>query len=249
MNEALKLENFTFIPIAAMHGDNVISKSLNMEWFEGKPIIEELVLPENIYSESSSSSRMPIQCVINAKENTANYRAYAGMVASGKFTVGQEIVVLPTGTTSKIKSITQNGNDIEEASKGKSIAIELDHEIDISRGDLISDTNILPNSSNEIIATICWMHELPMSVSKKLILKIATKDMPSMITNIISKNDNDFNVVIQDPDEVVMNDIARVKLRTASPIYFEKYSTNKNLGRFILIDPVSNETVAAGIIE
>jgi sulfate adenylyltransferase subunit 1 (EFTu-like GTPase family) len=103
--------------------------------------------------------------------------------------------------------------------------------------------------SNELNATICWMQEQAMSIPKKLILKIATKDTPAMITNITSKYNNDFNIDIQEPTEVLMNDIARVKLRTATPIYFERYLTNKNLGRFILIDPVSNETVAAGIID
>jgi sulfate adenylyltransferase subunit 1 len=249
MNEVLRLENFTFIPIAAMHGDNLVSKSLKMGWYEGKPIIEELVLPDNIYSESSSSSRMPIQCVINTKQDGANYRAYAGLVASGNFTVGEEIIVLPIGIKAKIKSITQNGNKIDQAEKGKSIAIELDHEIDISRGDMIANFDSTPIVSNQVSATICWMHEQPISLSKKLILKIATKDTQCMITNIISKNDHDFNFVIQEPAEVLMNDIARVKLKTAVPIYFEKFFSIKTLGRFILIDPVSNETVAAGIID
>ena len=249
MNEALKLENYTFIPIAAMHGDNVVFKSLNMDWYKGKPILEELLLHDNINSDGSKSSRMPIQCVINAKQQTENYRAYAGMVASGNFTIGEEIIVLPIGIKAKIKSITQNGNEIDEASKGKSIAIELDHEIDISRGDMIAGIDSPPTISNQLDTTICWMHEQPINVSKKLILKIATKDTQCMITNIISKNDHDFNFVIQDPAEVLMNDIARVKLKTAVPIYFEKFSSNKTLGRFILIDPVSNQTVAAGIID
>jgi sulfate adenylyltransferase subunit 1 len=249
MNETLKMENYTFIPIAAMHGDNVVSKSLNMEWYKGKPILEELVLPDNTHFEGNISSRMPIQCVMNAKQDAVNYRAYAGMVVSGNFTVGEEIIVLPIGMKAKIKSITQNGNKIDEAIKGKSVSIELDHEIDISRGDMISGIDRLPMISNEFNATICWMQEQAMSIPKKLILKIATKDTLAMITNITSKYNNDFNIVIQEPTEVLMNDIARVKLRTATPIYFERYLTNKNLGRFILIDPVSNETVAAGIID
>jgi sulfate adenylyltransferase subunit 1 len=249
MNEILKLENCTFIPIAAMHGDNVVSKSLNMEWYKGKPILDELVLPDNTNFNGSITSRMPIQCVINAKQDTENYRAYAGMVISGNFTVGEEIIVLPIGIKSKIKSITQNGNKIEQAVKGKSISIELDHEIDIARGDMIAGIDSPAMISNQVDATICWMNEQPISVSKKLILKIATQDTQCMFTNIISKYNNDFNLTIQDPAEVLMNDIAHIKLKTASPIYFEKYSTNKNLGRFILIDPVSNETVAAGIID
>jgi sulfate adenylyltransferase subunit 1 (EFTu-like GTPase family) len=171
------------------------------------------------------------------------------MVVSGNLTVGEEIMVLPIGIKSKIKSITQYGNQIDQASIGKSIAIELDNEIDISRGDMISDTKILPYSSNEIIATICWMNEQAMGSSKKYILKIATKDIQCMVTNIISKYNRDFDTTINDPSEVLMNDIAHIKLKTASAIYFEKYSTNKNLGRFILIDPISNETVAAGIID
>lgn len=249
MNETLKLKNYTFIPIAAMHGDNIVSKSLNMEWYKGKPILDDLALPDHANFDGSISSQMPIQCVINAKQDAINYRAYAGMVASGNFTVGEEIIVLPIGIRAKIKSITQNGNKIDQAEKGRSIAIELDHEIDISRGDMIAGIDSTPMISNQVDATICWMHEQPISVSKKLILKIATKDTQCMFTNIISKYNNDFNLIIQDPVEVLMNDIARVRLKTAAPIYFEKFSSNKTLGRFILIDPVSNETVAAGIID
>ena len=249
LNETLKLENFTFIPTAAMHGDNVVSKSLNMKWYKGKPIIDELVLPDNTYSDSITPSRMPIQCVINAKQDSLNYRAYAGMIVSGKFSVGEEIIVLPIAMKARIKSIYQNGDKIKEAIKGKSISIELDHEIDISRGDMISGVDNLPTISNEFSATICWMHEQAITISKKLILKIATKDTPTMITNITSKYNNNFNIIIQEPTEVLMNDIARVKLKTANPIYLESYLSNANLGRFILIDPVTNETVAAGIID
>jgi sulfate adenylyltransferase subunit 1 len=249
LNELLKLENYSFIPIAAIHGDNVVTKSINMKWYMGNSIIEELALINTGLVENNTASRMSIQCVINAKQDSLNYRGCAGMVVSGKFTIGQEIIVLPIAIKATIKSIIQNGNHIQEAVKGCSIAIELDHEIDISRGDMISSTEILPISSNEITATINWMHEQAINISKKYILKIASKDTQCMITNIISKYNNNFDAIIQDPTEVLMNDIANIKLKTASPIYFEKYSTNKNLGRFILIDPVTNQTVAAGIID
>ena len=249
LNDKLKIKHYLFIPITALHGDNVVNKSNSMEWYKGKSILEELIMPDDDFTINDDHQWMPIQCVINAKKDEINYRGYTGMVASGKFNIGEDVIVLPIGIKANIKSITQNGNNITEGKKGHSIAIELDREIDITRGDMISGIKKLPIQSNEIIATICWMHEQAVNLSKKYILKITTKDIQCIVSNSISKYDNDFETAIQDPSEIVMNDIAKIKLKTASPVLFEKYPSDKTLGRFILIDPVTNETVAAGIIE
>ena len=249
LNKTLKIEHFTFIPIAAIHGENVVTQSSKMPWYQGKSILQEIIEAGEASNENTCSKRMPIQCVINAKRDEKNYRGYAGMVASGTFTPGEEVIVLPTGIKSKIKSITLNGENIIEASQGSSIAIELEHEIDITRGDMIAGIDSLPLTSNEITSTICWMHEHPIDLSKKYILKLATRDIPCLVKNINSKYNDSFDEMIHHPAEVLMNDIANISIKTAVPVHFDTYATNKYMGRFILIDPVSNETVAAGIIE
>ncbi len=249
MNSLLDLNEYTFIPISATNGDNVVSLSSKMPWYKGKSIIQEIDELDIVETNKNISKRMPVQCVINSQLGEIKYRGYAGMVSSGTFKVGEEILVLPIAMKATIKSIIQNGKNIQEGEKGSSIAIELDREIDISRGDMISCIALPPINSNEITAKICWMHEQPLSISKKYILKITTKETQCIVSKIISKHNNEFDQIIQAPNEAEINEIATIKIKTAYPIHFDKYVNNKNTGRFILIDPVSNDTVAAGIIE
>jgi len=249
MNKSLDLKEYTFIPISATNGDNVVSVSSKMPWYKGKSIIQEIEELEIVETNKNISKRIQVQCVINSQLGEATYRGYAGMISSGNFKVGEEITVLPIAIKATIKSIIQNGKNIQEAETGSSIAIELDHEIDISRGDMIAGIALPPINSNEITSTICWMHEQPLSILKKYILKIGTKETQCIVSNIISKYNNDFDQIIQAPKEAGINEIATISIKTANPIHFDKYVSNKNTGRFILIDPVSNDTVAAGIIE
>lgn len=249
LTNKLNLDHITFIPISAINGDNVVLRSENMPWHIGRSILEEINQHVTNQVENSSQKRLPIQCVINKQEDAKYYRGYAGMVISGMFSAGEEIIILPAGIRSTIKSITKNGNPVQDAGTGYSIVIELDHEIDITRGDLIVGANDLPTASSEITAKVCWMNESPIQQSKKYLLKTGSKEVPCLVVTIISKFANNFEDITKDPVDLLMNDIGYIKLKTSSPIYYDQYAMNKPMGRFILIDPVSNDTVAAGIIE
>lgn len=250
---ASRLENvtdLTFIPISALKGDNVVDRSENMPWYKGPPLLYHL---ENVYVGSDFNhidARFPVQWVIRPhSDEHHDFRGFGGRVAGGVFKKGDEVVVLPSGFSTKIDKIFMADKEVDEAFHPQSVTITLEDEIDVSRGDMLVKPNNQPTVSQDLDARICWF-----SANKKLvhgakyILRHTTKEVQAMITSINYKVDvNTLRKNEEDP-EFGMNEIGRVGLRVSQPIFFDTYRRNRNTGSFILIDPFTNETLASGML-
>lgn len=248
---ASKLEaiDISFIPISALNGDNVVDRSKNMTWYEGPTLLYQL---ENIHIASDNNHidpRFPVQYVIRPMSNEYHdYRGFAGRVAGGVFKKGDNVVVLPSGFTSKVKSIDLFGADIKEAFSPMSITMTLEDEIDISRGDMIVRENNQPQVSQDIDMMICWFNAKPLQLNGKYMIKHTSRDARCVVKEVTYKMDINTLHRMEDDKEIRMNDIGRIKIRTTVPLFFDKYRTNRFTGSVILIDEGTNETVGAGMI-
>ncbi len=246
-----KLEVFDiqFVPISALAGDNVVNRSENMTWYQGATLLHML---ESVHIESDYNhidSRFPVQYVIRPQSKEYHdFRGYAGRVAGGIFRTGEEVLVLPSGFTSKIKSITLGDEKIDEAFAPMSVTITLEDEIDISRGDIIAKPNNHPNAEQDVDLMLCWMNQRPLNVNSKFYIRHTTKDVRGVLKEIQYKLDINTLQRIEQVEQLTMNEIARVKLRTAQPLTFDSYRKNRITGSVILVDEGTNETVAAGMI-
>lgn len=245
----LEVLDIRFVPISALMGDNVVNRSENMKWYQGPTLLHLL---ENVYIESDNNhidARFPVQLVIRPQTlEHQDYRGYAGRVAGGIFRTGDEVMVLPSGFTSKIKSIDFNGRVIEEAFAPMSVTITLEDEIDISRGDMICKPNNQPLQEQEVDVMLCWMNARPTSLNSKYVLRHTTSEVKAIMKELQYKLDISTLQRQEGETELKMNDIARVKLRTSKPLFFDSYRKNRNTGSIILVDEGTNETVAAGMI-
>ena len=245
----LETKDVRFIPISALKGDNVVHRSEKMDWFEGATLMHTLETVHIASDHNHIDCRFPIQNVIRPQTTEYHdYRGYAGRIAGGVFKKGDTIMVLPSGFTSKIKSIDTFGGEIDEAFAPMSVAMTLEDDIDISRGDMIVRENNKPEVSQDIEAMICWMGENPLKEKGKYALKHTSKDARCMVKEI--KYKVDINTLHRNEEDKVIasNDIARVTLRTTSPLFIDQYSRNRNTGSLILIDEATNNTVGAGMI-
>lgn len=246
-----KLEVFDiqFVPISALAGDNVVNRSENMEWYQGATLMHML---ESVHIESDYNhidSRFPVQYVIRPQSKEyPDFRGYAGRIGGGIFRTGEEIIVLPSGFTSKIKSIELGGHPVEEAFAPMSVTMTLEDEIDISRGDIIAKPNNHPQSAQDIDLMLCWMNQRPVNLNTKLYVRHNTKEVRGVLKEIQYKLDINSFHRLENIEQLTMNDIARVKIRTAQPLAFDSYRKNRITGSVILIDEGTNETVAAGMI-
>jgi sulfate adenylyltransferase subunit 1 len=248
---ASKLESIdiSFIPISALNGDNVVDRSKNMPWYEGPTLLYQL---ENIHIASDNNhidARFPVQYVIRPMSNDYHdYRGFAGRVAGGVFRKGDKVVVLPSGFSTKVKSIDLFGADVKEAFSPMSVTMTLEDEIDISRGDMIVRENNQPNVSQDVDMMICWFNAKPLQLNGKYMIKHTSRDARCVIKEITYKMDINTLHRMEDDKEIRMNDIGRIKIRTTVPLFFDKYRTNRFTGSVILIDEGTNETVGAGMI-
>ncbi|MEC7393649.1 MAG: GTP-binding protein [Verrucomicrobiota bacterium] len=253
MEFSSRLENLTeltFIPISALKGDNVVDRSENMDWYKGPPLLYHL---ENVYVGSDANhidARFPVQWVIRPhSDKHHDFRGFAGRVAGGVFKTGDDVVVLPSGFSTKIKKILLADQELQEAFYPQSVTILLEDEIDVSRGDMLVKPNNQPTSSQDLEAQICWF-----SSSKKLkkgvkcLFRQTTKEVQAIVSEVRYKID--VNTLRKNEEELEfgMNDIGRICLRVSSPIFYDSYRRNRNTGSFILVDPFSNETLAAGMM-
>lgn len=245
----LEVKDIQFIPISALAGDNVVDRSENMDWYEGSTL---LYLLENIHIGSDNNHidcRFPVQYVIRPQSDlNHDYRGYAGRIAGGVFKPGDDITVLPSGFTSKIKSIDTYEGSVEEAFAPMSVTITLENDIDISRGDMLVRAHNQPEVGQDIEVILCWLNNKPVNPSAKYIIMHTTRDAKAIIKEINYKIDINTLHRIEDDKDLKMNDIARVRLRTTLPLFFDSYSRNRNTGSIILIDDGTKETVAAGMI-
>jgi len=251
ISSKLSAKDVRYVPISALVGDNVVSRSNNMDWYQGPTL---MYLLENLHIGSDLNRddfRFPVQYVIRPQsKDFPDYRGYAGRIASGTIKVGDGIKVLPSGFTSKVKSIDLFQDSLQMAFAPQSVSITLEDEIDISRGDmLVKETNGHgPQISQDIDAMLCWFNEKKLIPRGKYILRHTSTEMRCMVKEVEYKMN--INTLEKDFDdlEVGMNDIVRVKMRTTKPLFFDSYNVNRNTGSLILIDEGTNETVAAGMI-
>jgi len=238
-------EEISFIPVSAKFGDNVVVKSPNMFWYEGKSLLEYLE-DVKINSDHNPDSRFPVQWVIHMN-NGESYRGYAGKIISGVFRKGDRIINLPSGFGTTIKNIEMFGEEIEEAFAPMSVVIQLNDELDIRRGDLIVKEDNLPEISNFFDAVICWMDKKPLVSGNKYLLQHNSRIVKCIVKEIIHKIDiNSFNE-LKNPAPVELNDICRVKIKTTDPLCYDQYKKNRANGNFILIDEHNNTTAGAGM--
>ena len=245
----LDIPDIKFIPISALFGDNVVEASANMPWYEGGTLLSHLEEVHVGSDRNLQDCRFPIQYVIRPQTDEArDFRGYAGRIASGVFKVGDEVVALPSGMQSRVKEIFVGADAVERAFPPQSVTITLESDIDLSRGDMLVRENNQPQSLQDIDAQLCWMGEEGLNPGVRYIVRHGTTEVKSMIREVLYKVDINTLHRNEDDKQVGMNDIARVRLRTASPLLADDYRRNRTTGSFILIDPGTNLTVAAGFI-
>jgi len=245
----MDVSDVMFIPVNALKGDNVVERSENMDWYQGSTLLSYL---ENVHIASDFNfidPRFPVQYVIRPQaEEYHDYRGFAGRVASGVFKKGEEIVALPSGKKSRIKAIDTLEGEIDEAYPPLSVAIRLEDEIDISRGDMLVRENNRPNSAKEFQAMVCWMSEKPLQLGGKYSLLHTSNSARCMITDILYKTDINQLTRNEKDKTIGMNDIGKISVKTIKPIFFDAYRSNRQTGSFVLIDEATNETVGACMI-
>jgi len=249
---ASRLDNIvgiTDIPISALNGDNVVDKSSNTPWYQGPTLLYHL---EHVYvggEENHVDARFPVQWVIRPmSDEWHDFRGYAGRVAGGVFKPGDAVTVLPSGFTTHVKAIHGPGGELPEAFAPQSVCLTLTDEIDISRGDILVKANNPPRASQDIEAMICWFSSTPMPPRAMWIVRHTTLETKALVQEV--KYHVDINTLhkVENVDSFRMNDIGRISLRTAAPLIHDSYQRNRITGSLILIDPNTNETVAAGMI-
>jgi sulfate adenylyltransferase subunit 1 len=245
----LLVKDVRFIPISALNGDNVVHRSDEMPWYQGAPLLHTL---ETIHISSDINkidARFPVQTVLRPQnESHRDYRGYAGRIASGVFRVGDEITAMPSGFTSKIKGINTYKTELEEAYAPMSVAITLEDDIDIGRGDMIVRTNNRPEASQDIEVMLCWLHNDSAKPRAKYSIRHTSNEEKAMIKEVVYKIDIETLDRNTEDKTLNMNDICKVRLRTTKPLMIDSYRDNRTTGSVILVDDMTNETVAAGMV-
>ena len=245
----LDIPDIRFIPISALKGDNVVDKSKNMEWYDGSTLLYTL---ENVHISSDMNhvdSRFPVQWVIRPhSDEFHDYRGFSGRIEGGVFKPGDEIMALPSGFTSTIKSIHNYHEEINEAFAPMSVSMTLNDEIDISRGDMIVKPTNVPEQGQDIEMMVCWMNPKKLQPNGKYSIKHTTKNARCIVKEVYYKVDINSLHRVEDDLEIGMNDIGRIRIRTTEPLFYDSYKKNRSTGSIIIIDEFSNETVGAGMI-
>ncbi|WP_261819374.1 sulfate adenylyltransferase subunit 1 [Nocardioides sp. OK12] len=245
----LNIPDLEVIPISALQGDNVVNRSKNMDWYSGPTLMHHL---EHVHVASDRDlvdTRFPVQYVIRPKSDEHHdYRGYAGQVAGGVLKPGDEVVVLPSGMTSRIAGIDLYDQAIDEAFPPMSVTVRLQDDVDVSRGDTIARVKNAPIPSQDIDAMICWMAASPLKPRQKLAIKHTTRNARALVKEIQYRLDINTLHRDQETKEIGVNEIARVQLRTTAPLLCDSYAQNRTTGSFILIDEMTGVTVGAGMI-
>jgi sulfate adenylyltransferase subunit 1 len=245
----LGLKDVSFIPASALAGDNVVTRSENMNWYTGPTLLDFLETIEIYETKKTEASRFQVQYVIRPQtEENHDYRGFAGKVVSGNYKKGQRVVVLPSGIETEIEKIEVNQQEVEVAEMDQPVVFHLKDDVDISRGNSIVPIDHLPKTEKEITATICWMDNAAFIPGQKILLQQNSFRTKAIVKEVISKIDIHSFMELQSDGSMKLNDICKVLIKTAEPISFDPYSENRNTGGFILINENSNNTVAAGTI-
>jgi sulfate adenylyltransferase subunit 1 len=243
-------QKITFIPVSALKGDNVVNRSKNMPWYKGESLLEHLegLDKKDIYN--IGTPRFPVQIVIRPKtEDFHDFRGYAGKVYGGELSVGDDIVVLPSQTKSKIKDIYFYDQKYQTASRRSSVTITLEDDINVSRGDMIVKENDLPTIDKQFTANICWMDSTPLEVGSKYVLQHGINKVLAKVESINHKIHPDYSGIEKGVKGLGVNDIASVSFKFNKPLFFDQFKNHRTNGSFILIDTQSNNTVGAGFIQ
>jgi sulfate adenylyltransferase subunit 1 len=239
-----------FVPIAARDGDNVVDNSVRMPWYKGSSLLKLLEEVPVHSKERSLPARLPVQYVIRPRNNDHHdFRGYAGRLKTGTLQKGKKVVVLPSLKESVIKSVSVAEKQVDQAFAGESVVIELEEDIDVSRGNMIVDPATIYNQANTITATLSWMEEQPLIIGKSFLLQHNTNRVKAKLVELQSALDIKTMEEKTAVAELKLNDIGRVVIKTARPVFADTYQSNPENGSFILIDEFTNNTVAVGFIE
>ena len=245
----LDISDLAFIPMSALHGDNVVHRSANMAWYEGSSLLHHLEEVHIASDRNLIDPRFPVQYVIRPQNGRGDYRGYAGTVAGGSFKVGDEVVVLPSGFTSTVAAIDRMGAAVDEAFPPMAVTIRLADELDISRGDMICRAHNQPNQSQDITAMLSWLDDRStLTPGGKYVVKHTTRTARALVKTLHYRLDVNTLHRHEDVTSLGLNEIGRVSLRTTAPLFFDEYRRNRTTGSFILVDEHSNATVAGGMI-
>ena len=249
MSSSIELGNVTFIPISAKLGDNVVNKSENMPWYTGKALLDFLETVQ-LPVESEDSMRLPVQYVVRPiSDKFPDFRGYAGRLAEGSIKKGDKIKVYPSEMTSSVTAVYLGEKELESAVSPESVDITLSDDIDISRGDVIvSVDGKQPHMEQDVLLNVCWFRNSPMQQGKKYVIRHATQQTLGIIKEIEYKIDINTREKEYGVDKLIMNDIARVRIKTADPLIFDYYKDNRTMGSLIFIEEGTNDTVGAGMI-
>ena len=250
-NFAAKLDvgDLSVIPISALEGDNIVTRSTRMPWYDGPSLLHHL---ENVHVASDRNLidvRFPVQYVIRPQSSQyPDYRGYAGQVAGGILRSGDEVVVLPSGFSTRIAGIDTAGGPVSEAYAPMSVTVRLTDDLDVSRGDMICRPHNAPAATQDLDAMVCWMSETPLRPGQKLSIKHTTRSARALVKDLQYRLD--VNTLHREPevDTLGLNDIGRVRLRTTVPLFCDEYRRNRITGGFVLMDEATNRTVGAGMI-
>jgi sulfate adenylyltransferase subunit 1 len=250
MAALLGLGNVTYIPISALDGDNIVEKSDNFSWYEGEPLLSLLENVELVQDTNFTDARFPVQYVIRPQtEALHDYRGYAGKIISGVYRKGEAVTILPSGLTSTIKAVEIGGAAAEEAFAPQSVVLQLEDDVDISRGDMIVKTSNQPQLETELEVLLCWMDSKPLLIGNKYSLQINSRVVRAVVKEVLYKLDVNTLEKEYHPETTGLNDIVRVKLKTASPVPYDAYAALPANGGGILIDETSHVTVGACMIQ
>lgn len=249
MSASIELDNVTFIPISAKLGDNVVNKSENMPWYTGKALLDFLETVQ-LPTEAEDRLSLPVQYVIRPiSSKFPDFRGYAGRLAEGSLKVGDKVKVYPSEMTSTVTGIYLGEKELETAVTPESVDVTLADDIDISRGDVIvSISGVQPMMEQDILLNVCWFRNSALQQGKKYIIRHATGKTLGIVKEIEYKIDINTREKIYDVEKLVMNDIARVRIRTAEPLIYDYYKSNRTMGSLIFVEEGTNDTVGAGMI-
>ncbi|MEV0250888.1 GTP-binding protein [Nocardia sp. NPDC050712] len=242
-------EDVLEIPVSALHGDNIASRSDNTPYYTGPSLIEHLESVPVDADNTSLGLRFPVQYVIRPRTaEYPDYRGYAGQIAAGSVSPGDEIVVLPSGIRTTVERIDTPDGELAVAQTGRSVTLILADEVDISRGDIIASVADAPEPIDSFDATVCWLGDKPLRAGARLLLKHGTRTTQAIVGALVERFDEQNLAAVPSPDALELNDIGRISVRVAEPIAADDYRANRHTGSFLLIDPAGGNTLAAGLV-
>jgi sulfate adenylyltransferase large subunit len=247
--ERLDAADIQFVPMAALHGDNVVEKSARMPWYAGAPLLYTL---ETVFVRNDANHvdpRFPVQLVIRPQDSAvSDFRGLAGQVASGVFRPGDEVVHLPTGFPARIKALHGPGGPLEQAFHPMSVVMELDRDLDVGRGEMLARANNLPNASHDLEVMLCWLSDKPLDPARRYLLQHTTNETRCLVREVRYKLDVTTLHRQTSTTPVGMNDLARISLRSLAPLFWDSYKKNRQTGSVLLVDEATCATVAAGML-